>query len=286
MSIALSHSSCCLTLRVCLDSWSSCLDPMRPLVCVPRLIPHCLYCQFLRFSYICQANLQPISPHFIHMVRMSMHTHTHTLIHINCEIVLGFHLHSNPMVVRSVCVCVCVFTKCITLLKGVVFGNVSLFVEAELRVTQRVPPVCVSAVVGQLWFSIEKRSLFLCNGTSWITMLHGKHTHTHKLKLHDNSLLVISHSYCSTQRKRNWIMLNIIRISSHIQRRLILRFSIFHLWVCSSLRRIVTPATAQPFTDGLMADSSDFRTSTPMMLNHGNSLLWEKRFESHILFLV
>ncbi|KAF5891519.1 thrombospondin-type laminin G domain and EAR repeat-containing protein-like, partial [Clarias magur] len=35
--------------------------------------------------------------------------------------------------------------------------------EAELRVTQRVPPVCVSALVGQLWFSIEKRSLFLCN---------------------------------------------------------------------------------------------------------------------------
>ncbi|XP_017324923.1 thrombospondin-type laminin G domain and EAR repeat-containing protein [Ictalurus punctatus] len=46
--------------------------------------------------------------------------------------------------------------------------------EAELRVTQRVPPVCVSAVVGQVWFSIEKRSLFLCNGTTWITMLHEK----------------------------------------------------------------------------------------------------------------
>ncbi|XP_046700567.1 thrombospondin-type laminin G domain and EAR repeat-containing protein isoform X3 [Silurus meridionalis] len=46
--------------------------------------------------------------------------------------------------------------------------------EAELRVTQRVPPVCISALIGQLWFSIEKRSLFLCNGTSWVTMLHEK----------------------------------------------------------------------------------------------------------------
>ncbi|KAI5614969.1 thrombospondin-type laminin G domain and EAR repeat-containing protein, partial [Silurus asotus] len=49
-----------------------------------------------------------------------------------------------------------------------------LSVEAELRVTQRVPPVCISALIGQVWFSIEKRSLFLCNGTSWVTMLHEK----------------------------------------------------------------------------------------------------------------
>ncbi|XP_026992604.2 thrombospondin-type laminin G domain and EAR repeat-containing protein [Tachysurus fulvidraco] len=46
--------------------------------------------------------------------------------------------------------------------------------EAELRVTQYLPPVCISAVAGQLWFSIEKRSLFLCNGTTWITVLQDK----------------------------------------------------------------------------------------------------------------
>ncbi|KAG7330721.1 hypothetical protein KOW79_004690 [Hemibagrus wyckioides] len=46
--------------------------------------------------------------------------------------------------------------------------------EAELRVTQYLPPVCISAVAGQLWFSIEKRSLFLCNGTTWVTMMQNR----------------------------------------------------------------------------------------------------------------
>lgn len=73
-------------------------------------------------------------------------------------------------------------------------------------------------------------------------------------------------------------MLKITRISSRTQKHLMLRFFTYRPLVCSLLQQIVTPAMVQPFTGGPMADSNDFRISTHMMLKHGNSLLWEKRF--------
>uniref|UniRef100_A0A8B9HJF7 Thrombospondin-type laminin G domain and EAR repeats b n=1 Tax=Astyanax mexicanus TaxID=7994 RepID=A0A8B9HJF7_ASTMX len=42
--------------------------------------------------------------------------------------------------------------------------------EAEVRVSP-VSPLCRVSEVGQLWFSTEKKGLFLCDGSMWITML-------------------------------------------------------------------------------------------------------------------
>ncbi|XP_072542174.1 thrombospondin-type laminin G domain and EAR repeat-containing protein [Salminus brasiliensis] len=42
--------------------------------------------------------------------------------------------------------------------------------EAEVRVSPAAP-LCGVSETGQLWFSTEKRGLFLCDGSMWITML-------------------------------------------------------------------------------------------------------------------
>nr|XP_033473941.1 thrombospondin-type laminin G domain and EAR repeat-containing protein-like [Epinephelus lanceolatus] len=44
--------------------------------------------------------------------------------------------------------------------------------EAEARVTLGNPPTCSGPEQGQLWFNIQRKGLFICDGLTWRTLLH------------------------------------------------------------------------------------------------------------------
>ncbi|XP_028289636.1 thrombospondin-type laminin G domain and EAR repeat-containing protein isoform X2 [Parambassis ranga] len=46
--------------------------------------------------------------------------------------------------------------------------------EAEARVTLGSPPPCSSPEQGQLWFNAQKKSLFICDGLTWRTLLQSQ----------------------------------------------------------------------------------------------------------------
>ncbi|KAF7214259.1 thrombospondin-type laminin G domain and EAR repeat-containing protein [Nothobranchius furzeri] len=46
--------------------------------------------------------------------------------------------------------------------------------EAETRITMGTCPPCSAPETGQLWFNAERRSLFMCDGTTWRTLLQNQ----------------------------------------------------------------------------------------------------------------